>query len=274
MAQSRAHKTRRQHAAQATNGDKHRQCLDRGGLAKHVLEKESGNQQLRLYNVRLSHGCKVGDVGQHVQHRDGADGQRRRNGERPPRVAHLAEDVVGALPPAIGVDDAEDGIRVGPEAAGAVARHVGAGEGVLKVVRVVRATVTRQRGEAREDNDEHHDNLEDAHQVHQTDAPFREQAVYEDRQGDAGDADAPGDPALARHPRAACVDDELAKRNGLPGGESEERHLGGEDAGCEVLWLAEDALEVVLFAARSGDGEAEFEIDGQTEKREYTAAEP
>lgn len=48
------------------------------------------------------------------------------------------------------------------------------------------------------------------------------------------------------------------KRNGARGGDGEQDELHGEDAGCEILGFAVDALEVDFFAAGAGDGGAEF----------------
>lgn len=50
--------------------------------------------------------------------------------------------------------------------------------------------------------------------------------------------------------------------------------MRGEDAGGEIARVAVDALEVVLFSARTRDGEAVFEEDREACEGDNAADEP
>jgi len=68
---------------------------------------------------------------------------------------------------------------------------------------------------------------------------------------------------VARHREqdVAAKGERVARR------EAEEDELDGEDGGRQQGVAVEDAGQVVLFAAREGDRQAELEVDGQTGER-------
>lgn len=66
-----------------------------GRLAIHVAEKRSSHETLRLEDLLLGDGSKVGNVGEHIQDGNRANGQRRGKLESARRVLGLAKGIVG-----------------------------------------------------------------------------------------------------------------------------------------------------------------------------------
>ena len=117
--------------------------------------------------------------------------------------------------------------------------------------------------ESRKDDEEEHDDLEDTEDVEKTDAPLGRDGVQEHGKSDTDDADAAG-LVIVTGPAAGSVEYVATEGEGVSGREAEEQHLRGQDAGGQVSRTAVDAFEIILFAAGSGDGEAEFEVDAET----------
>lgn len=139
-----------QDVAKRGQRDKHGQGT-LGALAKHVAEERGGHETLAGEDLLLGHTRKVRDVDEHVEDRDGADGERRGDLERADGVLGLAEGVVGVAVADIGPDDAvkrgDDTISAAGRALKGVGQVVG---GVLEV------------DERRDDDDEHDDELDRA----------------------------------------------------------------------------------------------------------------
>lgn len=266
-------KAHSQDVAEVAQRDKHGKDADAGAVAKHVLEKHPRDDGVRRRELRLWNRRKIRHVGEHIQDRHPPDGQRRGNGQRAARVADLAEHVVCILPALVAVDDVEQGVGVLVGAAAAVALAALDAEGVLKVLRVRDLAVAGEGGEAGADDEEEHDDLEDAEDVEQADAPLGRDGVERHGEGGAGDADGA---AFVRVLElvAGGVEDEAAKGEAVARGEAEEDHLRGEHARGHVLGVAVDVLEVVLFAAGAGDGEAVLEPDAEAGKGQDAADDP
>lgn len=222
-----------------------------GRLAVHVAEERGGNEALGLEHLRLGDGGKVGDVGEHVEDRDGADGEGRGKLEGARRVLGLAEGVVGVAVP----DEAPDDVVEGRH--DAVGAAVGALKGIVQVVDFANLFQIGERGDNDEDNDE---NLDYAEQVLQADAPFEGGAVDDKGDRQAGEGDAALVPAGDLD--AGGVQDVLAKDDRVAGGPAEEDNVAGVEASGEELGAAVDELEVVLLAAIARHAGAELEVDG------------
>lgn len=260
--------------AEVTQGDEGGEGPRACALAKDVLEEDGGDEDLCAGNVLLGDGGKIGHVGEDVKDGDAADGQGRCDGEGAARVLELRDDVVCVLPPLVRVDDVEERVGVRVRAAVAAVSLAGVeGEGVPEVVRVVHEAVAGQRCEAGAHDEEQDHDLEDTEDVEEADSPLGRCGVKNTGECDARDTEATGGPAIGLA-AAGGVEDVPSKGEGVARGEAEEQHLGGEDAGGEVLWAAVGALEVVLFAAGARDGEAELEEDGEAAEGEDAADDP
>lgn len=152
--------------AKSRQGDKDGQGT-LGGGTHDVAEQRGSNQTLRGDDLGLGDGGKVGNVDEHVQDRDGDDGDGSGNLESAHRVSGLAQGVVGV---AVTDKTPDDVVEGGHDT---VSGGLFAVKGILKVVGLlVELDVTTEGSETGNDDDQDDDDLDYAEDVLQTETPL------------------------------------------------------------------------------------------------------
>jgi len=208
-----------EHVAVGRQGDEDAQGA-LGGAAKDVAEERGGDEAAGGDDLVLGHGGKVGNVDEHVEHRDDADGQGRGDAQGPDGVARLAQGIVGVAVANVAPDDV---VKSRDDAVDAAR---GALEGIGEVVRLLvlgELEMAGQRHPAAHDDDEDDNDLDEAEQVLQADAPLERQAVDQKGRRDAGKADAALVPPVDLD--VGSVEDVLAG-DSQQGGRTHRRPLG------------------------------------------------
>lgn len=216
-----------------------------------VAEERRGDEPLGGEHLLLWHGGKVRDVDQHVKHADDADCEGRCDLERADGVLGLAEGVVGVAVADVAPDDV---VERRDDAVGAARRplkRVGEVVGLL-----VELDAARQRRPASKDHDQDDEDLDAAEEVLESQPPFECEAVDQEREGEAGQADAALVPPVDLD--VGGVQDVFAEDDGVAAGPAEEDNVAGVEAGGQELGLTPDVFQVVLLATVLWDRRAEF----------------
>ena len=172
--------------------------------------------------------------------------------------------------PFVGIDNPEKGGGVRISTPTTVPFTDSEFESVVKVVWVGNPPVASQSRKAGEDDEKQDDNFEDTEGVEETDTPLGQRRVQQDSECDAGDRDTARLPSVLRG-RVVSVKDVTTECERVSGRETEKNHLGEQHRGCEQLGIAVYAFKVVLFTARAGNSETEFEEYAETSESQDTA---
>lgn len=234
-----------------------------GPLAKHVSEKRGGNKALGLENLLLGHAGKVRNVGEHVQDRDGADGQGRGNPEGSGRVLGLAEGVVCV---AVADETPDDVVKRGDDTIGTTG---GALKGIVKAVDLLDLF---DIGQGRNDDNDDDANLDDSQEVLKTQSPLHSSAVNQEGSRDTSHGNTSLVPIRNLDPRR--VEDVFAKDHRVTSRPAQENDIGGVHARHEEARLAVDVFEVVLLAAVLGEAGAPFHVDCRAGPGDEAAGDP
>lgn len=251
-----------QDVAKSRQGDENGQ-RSLGPLAKHVSEERGGNKSLGFENLLLGHAGKIRNVGEHVQDRDGADGQGSGNPESPGRVLGLAEGVVCV---AVADEAPNDVVKRGDYAVGTAG---GALKGMVKAVDLLDLFDIGQR--RNDDNDDNAD-LDNAQHVLKTQSPFQSGAVDQESRRDTSHSNASLVPIRNLDPRS--VENVFAKDHRVAGRPAQQDDIGGVHARYEEARLAVDVFQVVLLAAVLGQAGAEFHVDRRAGPGDDAAGDP
>jgi hypothetical protein len=222
-----------------------------GTFAKHVSEKGGSNEALGGENLLLGHTGKVGNVDEHIQDRDGADGEGRSDLECADGVLHLAHGVVG-----VGVSDVtpDDVVQRRHDA-------IGTSSGALERVGEVLGGVL-EVDQRRNDDDENNAELDNSEHILQPQSPFQSSTVNQEGDGDTSETQTSGIPLARLNPRRKK--DVLAKHDRISCSPAKKNNIAGVQRGSEEPRLAEDILENILLASVSGNCRTKLHIDGST----------
>lgn len=234
-----------------------------GPLAKHVSEERGGNEALGFENLCLGHAGKVRNVGEHVQDRDGANGQGSGNLEGSGRVLGLAESVVCV---AVADETPNDVIKGGDDTIGTTGRAL---EGIVKAVDLLDLFDV---GQGRDDDNDDNANLDNTQDVLKTQSPLQSSAVDQESSCDASHSNTSLVPIRNLDPRG--VEDVLAKDNRVTSCPAQQDDIGGVHARHEEARLAVDVFQVVLLAAVLGETGAPFHVDCRAGPGDETAGDP
>lgn len=228
-----------------------------GSAAKDVAEERGSDETLGSEDLVSGDGGKVGNVDEHVEDRDGDDGNRGGNLESADGVLCLAEGVVG-----VGVADKtpDDVVQGSDDTVGASS---GSLKGVGQVVGLlVNLEVTTESNETTKDDDQDDDDLDNTEEVLKSDTPFESETMDEEGDGDASHTDTTLVPSIDLY--VGGVEDVFSKDDRVTGSPTEEDDVSGVETSDEELGLSIDVFKVVLFTTILGDSSSKLEVDGST----------
>lgn len=251
-----------QDVAKGRQGNEHGE-RSLGPLAKHVSEERGGNKALGFENLRLGHTGKVRNVGEHVQDRDGADGQGSGNLEGSGWVLGLAEGVVCV---AVANETPNDVVKRGDDTIGTT------GSALKGVVQAVDLLDLFDIGQGGNDDNDDNANLDNTQNVLKTQSPLQSRAVNQESRRDTSHGNTSLVPIGNLDPRS--VEDVFAKDNRVTGRPAQENDIGGVHARHEEARLAVDVFQVVLLTAVLREAGAEFHVDCRAGPGDDAAGDP
>lgn len=234
--------------------------------AKHVTEQRGGDEAFRGDDFLGRHRGEISNVDEHVQDRDGSEGQRGRNLQRPNRILGLGERVVGVAVSDVAPDD------IVQRSDNPVCASRGSLECMVEIVRLVDLDGSSQGSPSRDHNQENDGKLDHTQEILQPQTPLQEQAVYEEGSGDASKSDTTLVPSVDFD--VGSVQYVLSKDDRVRSGPAKQDDVAGVQSGSQEPGFAVDELQIVLLSTVPWYGGSKFEIDGHSCRRDHHAKHP
>lgn len=251
-----------QDVAKGRQGDEHGE-RSLGSLAKHVSKERGGNKALGFENLLLGHTGKVRNVGEHVEDRDGADGQGGGDPEGSGRVLGLAEGVVCV---AVADETPDDVVKRSDDTIGTT------GSALKGIVKAVDLLDLFDIGQGRNNDNDDNANLDNTQEVLKTQSPLQRSAVNQESSCDTSHSNTSLVPI--RNLDSRRVEDVFAKDHRVTSRPAQENDIGGVHACHEEARLAVDVFQVVLFAAVLGKTGTPFHVDCRAGPGDEAAGDP
>lgn len=236
--------------------------------SEHVAEERGSKNTSRRQDLLAWNSCEVCNVGQHVKDGDGTEGSWSGNLQSLDWVLGLGKSVVG-----VGVSNVRpnDVVESGDNS---VCGSGSSSKGIGEVIWLLNAwlKVASKGSESGADDQEKNQKLDNAQEVLKTETPVHGECVNQESNCDTGESDTTLVPAVDLD--TGGVQNILSEDDGVGAGPTEEDDVGCVHGRDEVLWLAEDVLEVVLLSSVTWEPCAELHVDGKASCRNDHAGNP